>query len=125
MSNANEMRPTHLIEGLDDETKLELLEHLAEELGYDLSEQGEPVNPQTDIIDLITGAISSLDEDLNVLKTQFGEGSELEYSELDQVAENIESVISELLEAHGNLNAVIHSEFDVDDEEDDDEDDEE
>jgi hypothetical protein len=107
----------HLTEGLDDEAKFELLEHLAEELGFDLSEQAEAVNPQSDILDVIEGAIRNLEEELSALKTQFAEGAELEYETLDQASENIESIVSELFEAHGSLNTLIDSEFDVDDDE--------
>ncbi len=124
MSTATDKIPARLVEGLDDEAKFELLEHLADEFGFDLTEQAEPVNPQSDILDLIEGAIRNLQGDLNALKTQFAEGHELEYAELEQVSENIESTISELLEAHSNLDTLIDSEFDMDDEDDDEEDEE-
>lgn len=121
MSTATTKIPAQLIEGLDDETKFELLEHLADEFGFDLTEQAEPVNPQSDILDLIEGAIRNLESDLKALKAQFTEGHELEYVELEQVSENIESTISDLLDAHSNLDTLIDSEFDMDDEDDDEE----
>lgn len=124
MSNTNEKNPAHLIEGLADEAKFQLLEHLAEEFGFDLTEQPEPVNPQSDILDLVEGALRTLEQDVKVLKTQFAEGTELEYATLDQVSENLESVVSDLLEAHENLNTLIDSEFDLDEEDDDEEDEE-
>lgn len=118
MSNAFDKNTTQLVEGLGDEAKFELLEYLAEELGFDLSEQADPVDPQAEIVDLIQGAITNLEADLPVLKAQFVEGAELDYETLDQVSDNIESIVTELLEAHGNLNAFIDSAFDVDEEED-------
>jgi hypothetical protein len=121
MSTATNKIPAQLIEGLDDEAKFELLEYLADEFGFDLTEQAEPVNPQSDILDLIEGAIRNLESDLNALKAQFTEGHELEYVELEQVSENIESTISDLLDAHSNLDTLIDSEFDMDDEDDDEE----
>lgn len=124
MSIATEKNPAQLIEGIGDEARLQLLEYLAEEFGFDLTEQAEPVNPQSDILDILQGAINSLKSDLDLLKLQFAEGAELEYSALDQVSENIESTVSELIDAHGNLNALIDTEFDVDDEDDDEEEEE-
>jgi hypothetical protein len=124
MSNAIEKNPAHLIESLDDEAKFQLLEHLAEEFGFDLTEQPEPVNPQSDILDVVEGVMRTLEKDIKVLKAQFAEGAELEYAVLDQVSDNIESAVSELLEAHENLNTLIDSEFDLDEEDDDEEDEE-
>lgn len=125
MSNAIEKNPAHLIEGLGDEAKFQLLEHLAEEFGFDLAEQPEPVNPQSDILDLVEGAMRTLEQDIKVLKAQFAEGIELEYAALDQVSENIESAVSDLLDAHENLNTLIDSEFDLDEEEEEEDEDEE
>ncbi len=116
MSIALNNNITLLTEGLDEDAKFELLEHLAGELGFDLTEQAEAVNPQSDILEVIEGAIRNLEVELSTLKTQLAGGAELEYEALDQASENIESVISDLLEAHGNLNTLIDSEFDIDEE---------
>src|SRR5512139_3708237 len=109
MSNAFDKNTTQLVESLGDEAKFELLEYLAEELGFDLSEQADPVDPQTEIVDVMQGAVHNLETDLQVLKAQFVEGAELDYETLDQVSDNIESIVTELLEAHSNLNAFIDS----------------
>lgn len=119
MSIAIGKNPAQLIEQLDDEAKLELLEHLAEALGYEVNEQAEPVDPESDILEVVTGAILSLQSELDTLKAQFVEDTEPEYEALEQVSDSIESVVSELLEAHSNLLAFIDSVFDVDDEDDD------
>lgn len=124
MSNAIEKNPAHLVEGLGDEAKFQLLEHLAEEFGFDLAEQPEPINPKSDILDLVEGVTRTLEQNIKVMKAQFAEGTELEYAALDQVSESIESVVSDLLEAHENLNTLIDSEFDLDEEDDGDEDEE-
>jgi hypothetical protein len=113
MSNADENSPARIIERLGDEAKLELLEALAEELGFNVTES---VDPQSDVVDLIGGVVQSLQAELGSLQAQFAEGAELDYAELVRIAESVESVISELSEAHENLNAVIASEFDVEDE---------
>jgi hypothetical protein len=120
MSNANEKNPAEIINSLGDEAKRELLERLADELGFELAEQGDPVNPQSDIVEVLEGAIRGLQNDLGILKAQFAEGAELDFAELNRAAEGLESAMAELSEAHGNLDAVIDSEFDVDDEEEDD-----
>lgn len=119
MSIAIDKNPAQFIENLDDETKFELLEHLADELGYELNEQAEPVDPHTDILEIVAGAILNLQSGSDALKAQFAETAELEYETLEQVSDSIESVVSELLEAHSNLIAFIDSVFDVDDEEED------
>lgn len=124
MSNTIEKNPVHLIETLGDEAKFQLLEHLAEEFGFDLTEQPEPVNPQSDILDLVDGALRTLQQDIKLLQTQFAEGAELDYAVLDQVSDNFEAVVSDLLEAHENLNTLIDAEFDLDDEDDGEEDEE-
>lgn len=123
MSIAIDKNPAQFIENLDDEAKFELLEQLAEELGYELNEQPDPVDPHTDILEVVDGAILNLQSSRDTLKAQFAETAELEYETLEQVSDTIESVISELLDAHNNVIAFIDSVFDVDEEDGDEEED--
>lgn len=102
-------KPTEIIEGLDDEARLDLLEYLAAEFGYNLTDAAD----SQDVIDAVEEVIGSLQKDLATLKVQFAAGGVPEYAELERVAENIGFAIAGLSDAHENLHAVIDAEFDV------------
>jgi hypothetical protein len=111
MSTLDNRASADFIDGLDDEGKHEILERLAEELGFQLT---EPVDPQSEIVDVVAGAIRGLQTDLGVLQAQFADGGDLDYTELAGAAERIEAAVEALSEAHGNLMALLESEFELD-----------
>ncbi len=114
MSSVSENTPAAILEGLSEETKRELLQRLAEELGFEVTEHGDPVDPQSDILDVVEAAIRGLQHALLVLQDQFAEGAEPDHTELNRAAESIELVVTELWDAHELLNEIIDAECDGD-----------